>query len=114
MDPLYIPLLYLSEESLFTVVSLALRRIWIRDEGQIIREPDNSGHLVIGGVEGVGKSTFMKAIALTVFMKPPACHDTMMTSSHRCRRLPSMLTVALFSSSLHSLLSTVLFLLWEM
>lgn len=60
MHPLHMSPLYLSE------VSSTLSRIWLRKIGRIAGEYDNNGHLVVGGVEGVGKSTFMQAIALAV------------------------------------------------
>eukprot|EP00981_Chlorochromonas_danica_P005075 scaffold1034_cov175-Ochromonas_danica.AAC.1 len=62
---LYLPPLYMNNERLKRIVSETAIELLKRENLLIYGNESNSGHIVIGGVEGVGKSTISRAIALS-------------------------------------------------
>ncbi len=59
----YLPPLYQSTQ-LKAILSTALKCILAREMNMIRGNADNMGHVVLGGVEGAGKTTVMRAIAI--------------------------------------------------
>eukprot|EP01031_Cornospumella_fuschlensis_P024646 gene24646-29779_t len=61
---LYLPPLYTNNEHLEKILRHASVELLKRENQIVYGDSSNCGHLVIGGVEGVGKSTIFKALAI--------------------------------------------------
>jgi len=74
----YLPPLYKSG-ALGSILDTAIKRLLQREVGMITGSHNNRGHLVLGGVEGAGKTTLMRALALSsaalLEKMIPICHD---------------------------------------
>jgi len=61
--PFYLPPLYKSEY-LHSILKAGIKCLLLREVGRIDGCDNNVGHLVLGGVEGAGKTTLMRALGL--------------------------------------------------
>jgi hypothetical protein len=74
----YLPPLYKSDH-LHSILQSGIKSLLLREVGEIKGCDNNVGHLVLGGVEGAGRTTLMRALALgaaALLQKMiPICHD---------------------------------------
>lgn len=74
----FLPPLYKSDH-LRSILQSGIKSLLLREVGEINGSDNNVGHLVLGGVEGAGKTTLMRALALgaAALLKKmiPICHD---------------------------------------
>jgi len=60
LPPLYV------DAALRGLLENAVQSLWLREQGHVHGSTDNVGHMVLGGIEGTGKTTLLRALSIGV------------------------------------------------